>query len=344
VIHEINWITEALTSILTIRGEIKFAVVSSLSPFQVSRLDHDRFVILVDQRAFYFLLTLCLRLQSLHPLADLFRLTAIPETRNYCGRYLLDITKDIVFHSDDISHLLTKNAAGFIHQAALTYIIGHEIAHIAHGHLEFRASGDFSKFACSDEDKNLTLRTLEMDADSSATTSVFDVFERVIAYKISAGMLPEDPPASEFKLNVRRQYTSGMFIAVLYLDTLTTNYMPSAHPIGYARFLTTARVLELIFSSHQPEAVGVPEDMRQALVQTFAGLSGDLRNLGHPIASNVMIYEEDARDPTHAYHPIGIASGLSHLDPLYGRWARLRPYLEKYLRGGRLAPAARPPH
>jgi hypothetical protein len=181
-----------------------------------------------------------------------------------------------------------------------------------------------------------------MDADSSATTSIYDLFERLlipIALRSNKNLDKEKIP-----ILIRKQYIAGIFISLIYLDALTTNYFPKTHPIGYARFLTASGVLDILFNKYQPESIPLIEEVRLNLANCFIALSGDINFLQHPIATNVAIYEDDLENPTHVYSSLGVASGLNHLAPLHGRWARVRPYLEKFHRGGRLAPAGAPPY
>jgi hypothetical protein len=60
------------------------------------------------------------------------------------------------------------------------------------------------------------------------------------------------------------------------------------------------------------------------------------------MATNVLISEE-GNSPVALYNDFGIAAGQAHLLPLLGRWARLRPHLEPFVRGGKLAPSAAEP-
>jgi len=290
VLHEINWIFEAIPAILAIKGNIFFATVASLTPYQVVHLGNGTFVVLVDQRAFYMLLTLCHRVQTLSPFSDHFGFGSVDCGKDYEGKFLLDIVKDFVFHTEDVTPYLQAAQSRLIYQAANTFIMGHEIAHVSHGHLEFLASKDFAQFATSVEDRNFTMRTLEMDADSSATTSVIDVFERHLDHVLASRTPPsgksaadvrrsvrashqpriralrvrarEKAPgrpthssvhrrrrsspgsgksAADVRRSVREQYVVGMFIALLYMDALSSNFAPAAYPISYARFLTTSR-------------------------------------------------------------------------------------------------------
>lgn len=339
VLREADWIMSAIPGLLEIRGILAFAVVGgSTSPYQISHVGNDEFVLLIDERAFYYLLTLCLRIQSLPPLSKLLDTEEIIEIGDYSGKYLLDITKDIVFHTDDVSLLMNGRVKRSIYQAAITYIIGHELAHIAHGHLEFLKSPSFAEVSSTEADRILTLRTLEMDADSSATSSVFDVFEHVLRTQTTT--TAENNQMSKELL--RTHYVAGAFIALIYQDTLASNYAPKFHPIGYARLVTTSGVFQRIFEARCPEATNLPDQVRAAIIEAFVGLSGNLENLGHPMASNVTLYE-GGNEPVALYNDIGVAAGLEHLEPLHGRWARIRPHLEVFHRGGRLAPASAPP-
>jgi hypothetical protein len=339
VVKEISWIIGALQSTLSIRGSINFAVVMSLAPYQVVYLGDESFVVLIDQRAFYMLLTLCTRTQSLSPLAQELGFSPIDCDKDYRGSFLLDIVKSFTFHTNDVSPYIGANVSALIYQAANTYIVGHEIAHISHGHLDFKASSDFQDFCKDENDRNLTLRTLEMDADSSATTSVLDVFEQHINYVIASRNFPSHITTEALRLSMRKQYVTGMLIALLYMDALSSNFAPVAHPISYARFLTTTMVTKSVLSRVDAEAASIPDLMRQHIVSAFAKLSGDISTLGYPIASNVMMIDGDVNKPQYLYNEIGVAAGLAQLEPLHRRWARIRPLLEKYLRGGRLAPA-----
>jgi len=289
VLHEAHWIMDAIPGLLEIRGTLTFAVSGgSASPYQISHVGNDEFVLLIDQRAFYYLLTLCYRLQSLPPLSEFLNTDQKEITKNYQGKYLLDITKDIVFHTEDVSDLLSGRVSRSVYQAAVTYILAHEIAHVSHGHLEFIISPNFAEFSGTETERNLTSRTLEMDADSSATSTVFDVFEHILRMRVPREANGEQSLA----MLLRRQYVAGAFIALVYLDTLASNYQPKSHPIGYARFLTTSEVFKRIFEVRCPEAITIPDQVRSTMIEAFVRLSGSLGNLGHPIASNIVLYEE----------------------------------------------------
>jgi hypothetical protein len=243
-------------------------------------------------------------------------------------------------HTPRVEHLISANPQRVVYQAALSYIIAHEIAHVSHGHIEFMSSSEFKPYATSDEEKNLTLRTLEMDADSSATTNVYAAFEKIS--NAFLGDSEQNENGREAKEMLRRSYVLGIYIAHIFQDTLApANYSPKKHPIGYARFLTSAGTLKMLFEKEIPHAAMVPEEMRQTLVSTFVKLSGDLAYLGHPVASNVIVADGGVIAP--AYDLIGDMAGRAHLEPLFGRWSRIRPLLERYQRGGVLAPATASP-
>jgi len=340
ILDETNWIIRALPIILEIEGHITYAVSASQAPFQVVHLGNGSFVVLIGWQAFYFLYRLCLRTQSLGPLAQELDLLEINCEKDYGRMFLLDIVKDFTFNTDNFSHYLNRHQSNIVFEAAYTFIVGHEIAHASHGHLEFIASDDFQQFCSDESDRNFTLRTLEMDADCSGTTSVVDIFERYanIACKtLPAGMTPE-----ALRLLIRKRYIAGMLIALLYLDALSSNFAPVAYPISYARFLAASKVAQITLSRMDADADSIPDLIRQRIASAFERLSGDISTLGHPIASNVMNIE-DPDNPQYLYNHIGIAAGEDHLEPLLGRWARIRPFLEKYQRGGRLAPARVPP-
>lgn len=338
ILHQVDWIMDAIPGLLEIRGTLTFAVAGgSRSPYQVSQVSEDVFVVLIDRRAFYYLLQLCLRLQSLPPLAQCLETDEKEVAKSYRGWFLLDITKDIVFGTDEDVTLVEGKVHKSVFQAALVYILGHEIAHVSHGHLEFLQSSTFAEFSLTDEDRALTLQTLEMDADASATSSVYDVFEHLM--KMDTFDNAANKPAP---MLLRKHYVAGAFFALIYMDTLASNYMPKSHPIGYARFLTTSGVFQRIFEARYPGAMSIPDQVREAIAEAFVRLSGSLSDLGHPIASNVMVYDGDS-EPVAMYDYLGIALVLGRMEPLHSRWARLRNHLEMYQRGGLLAPASAPP-
>lgn len=342
-VREVEWMLPALQGILDIKATLYFAMSASKQPLQITKAATDTFVILLDRDVAYNLVTLCLRLQSKAPLCEFLGLSERKEATSYEGKYLLDVAKEMSFGPHDFLELLKNSESLAVYQAALLYMVAHEVAHAAHGHMDFMASAAFKDFAKDDEDRSLTLRALEMDADSSATSSVFDVYERVIKILPTPSGKFSGLSIGDFTKLLRRQYVAGVIIAHIFHDTLTTNFSPKNHPVGYARFLASVGVLEIIFSKHFPEGTSLPGEARKCIADTFVQLSGDLASLWHPIAANIM-FLDDAGKPTHMYDEIGVAAGLTHLSMLHRRWSRVRPHLEPYLRGGVLAPAQDDPY
>jgi len=335
IVGEANWIMEALTEILQLNADLSFVIVASSCPYQAV-YKNDKFIILIDEIYFYRLCHFCLRIQSLNPLADLLRIKPIAENTDYRGFYLLDIARDIILKYDQEKNLLIPDNPKELVRAAFAYILAHEVAHVAHGHLEFRLSPCFAQFSTTENDRNLTLRTLEMDADSSATTSVVTIFESLLSKLLQQYNSSSTLDRDEISNMTRRRYVAGMYIALLFLDAVTTNHNTVRHPIGYARFLTTMSVAGIALMRISPQATFALEFVRQKIVDTFVCLSGNLENLGHPMATNIEIRFNDFVIPV--YHPKGILEGYSHIDPLLTRWSEVRPHLETFLRGGILAP------
>lgn len=343
-IHYANALISLLKDLLNIEANLSFAIVNSTKPFQAARIGDKEYVILIQQDVCYFLLPLCLRLQTLPPLSKVTDSEEIAEPRDYRGKYLLDITRDMAFNAHSTEYLKFSSQQNMIYQAAFGYIIGHEVAHIIHGHLDFINSTDFEQFTDNQDDENLTLRTLEMDADSSATTSVAGIFETLLHTKIAEKSVLETFDVAEYKSIVRKSYILGIYIAHIFHDTLSNDFNPKKYPLSYSRFLNSYGVLEKYLTAKAPEALGFLEEVRQLLVECFVNLSGHIGNLGYPIASNMMFFNPGSDQPMYIYSDIGEAIALQDLEPLFYRWARLRPILMKYRCGGSLAPAQYFPH
>lgn len=78
ILHEISWIVTAISKIHNIQGQVRFAIVGgSNSPYQVTKAREDTFVILIDQRAFYYLLNFIIQIQSLPPLSRILETNVI---------------------------------------------------------------------------------------------------------------------------------------------------------------------------------------------------------------------------------------------------------------------------
>jgi hypothetical protein len=334
-ISELDGIIANLLLSSQTNANVTFALVASQSPFQVIHVSDNDFSILVDYRIFGTLITLCLRVQSLEGINEMVGAPNIKEPRQFSGKYLLDIAKDIVFHTQNPNYLTSSTQPPHVYRAALCFIVSHEFAHISHGHLEFKKSKNFRQYAQTEDDCATTLKTLEMDADASATGLVVSIFENFIA---SLKKCEEISP-SGVEESIRAGYILGIYVAHIYHDALTLNYYPKAYPIGYSRFMTSVSVIKQLYSKHFPEQVGLPEEVRRSLTEAFVNLSGHLNNLWHPIAANSQVYDIRNDNITLEYNLLGEVTALDFLEPLHDRWALIRPELEKFRRGGSLAPA-----
>lgn len=338
LVNELDRIVSSLLNSEKTNANVTFAAVSSQSPFQAMHVGEDDFVILVDTRTFETLLPLCLRVQSLEALNEIIGAPHISEPRDFSGKFLMDIAKEIVFHTEDPKYLLLPSQPKYIYQAALCFILGHELAHISNGHLNFIKSEGFIHHSNTIEEKELTLKTLEMDADTTATSSVIKVFEPMIEQVRSQNELPQTERDTAER-SIRGGYVLGIYIAHLYHDALTLNYLPKAHPITYSRFMISIYVLKRFYSRQFPDQFYLPDDVRKALTDAFASLSGSLDNLCHPIAANTEIYDLKDDKSTYEYQFSGELIALDFLEPLHERWALIRPELEHLQRGGFLARA-----
>ena len=344
IIHEMEWIIKHLQKMLLIQGTIYYAVSRSQSPFQVTHIGDRKFVILVDGNAFYELVFLCFRIQTLSPLAEHLGSTPLDVQADYSGQFLLDIVKQFLANPIDLGSAIDATKSRMVNQAALLFIIGHEIAHISHGHLLFKTSEEFKNFAADENDENLTLRTFEMDADSSGTTNVFATMEHVIAAILESGKELSDQEKLTKISFLRAQYTTGIFVALLYSDARLKNFFTPKYPMSYARFLTASSVLSIVLRKDiGEEEAKIPENVRQNLIAAFVKLSSSLGSLGHPVASNIMVFNDNSTGPDYHYSELGQAIGHQQLEPLYSRWSKLRPCLERYQLGGKLAPAIADP-
>ncbi|MEN9152499.1 hypothetical protein P2C08_20460 [Xanthomonas perforans] len=334
LIDELDGIISSLLVSSKTNANVTFAIVASQSPFQVIHVAENDFAILIGDRTFDTLISLCVRIQSLEGINDMVGAPNIKEPKQFSGKYLLDITKEIVFHTKDPAYLMLPTQPKYVYRAALCFIVSHEFAHISHGHLEFKKSEVFPQYAQTEDEHATTLRTLEMDADASATSSVFAIFENNIE---SMKQLEEIPPNLE--KSIRAGYILGIYIAHIYHDSLTLNYTPKRYPTGYSRFMTSVSVIQQLYSKNFPEQLGLPEETRRSLTQAFVNLSGHLNNLWHPIVANSQVYDIQNHSVSHEYNTLGEVIALDSLEPLHDRWALIRPELEKFRRGGSLAPA-----
>ncbi len=337
IVQDVNWIIEKLSIILDVKIDLCFSVVASRAPFKIALCPDGSAAILVDRDAFFDVVQLCVRMQTLPFIADKVSLNEIAVGNNFHKKFMIDIVREFIKSSaEDLDCMLQANE---VYMSAIIFIIGHEISHVTHGHLDFIKSADFREFCNNEENKNLTRRTLEMDSDSSGTTCVVDIFGIYINNR-KYHLGNNEKIGNDFIIS---RCILGIFSALLYLDARSPSLISEAYPIGYARFLTAYSVLQLALAKQiGPEAAGIPEAMRKAIAEAFVSLSGGLEFLAHPMVANMMVMEED-RDPQYVYHDLGVLAGHEHLVPLFARWARLHPFLLKYQKGGKLAPPAAPP-
>ncbi|RVK60594.1 hypothetical protein CN155_04865 [Sinorhizobium meliloti] len=334
-VHQVEAVLTPLFEFLPVNGEVYFAFVGDGQPYKASLLDKDIFVILIDVRALDYLFTFAARLQVIGPLAARFGAQRVEPTKNYEGQYLLDIAKDVIFHPELVLESCQANSSNIISLSLLAYVIAHEYAHIAHGHLDLFASAHFQKFALDEADRDLTFRTLEMDADASAATSTHTLFEGFWKSEIAPKLTAEEQV--ERSALYRLRYLIGITLAHIYLDSLAGPEVPNKHPVTYFRYSAFLSVLRSVITSRGDFEPIVLEEARLLVVNTFAHLSGAASDLGHPIAANIQITEREDRLRTE-YSSIGEAMALEEMAQYGGRWSKLYPYLANYLRGGRLAP------
>ncbi|TBA86315.1 hypothetical protein ELH53_15455 [Rhizobium ruizarguesonis] len=173
-----------------------------------------------------------------------------------------------------------------------------------------------------------------MDADASAVTSTFALFEHLFLVDIKPRIPAE--LVEELTAQYRLQYLLGITLAHLYLDSLAVDHVPKYHPMTYVRFVGFQMVLLKVGESQGIDTDFV-EEARKLVADTFVHLSGDVSNLHHPIAANFLVQEGEG-ELVGEYNELGFYSAAAQLEDEGRRWARLYPILAKFLRGGRLAP------
>ncbi|MFZ3194417.1 MAG: hypothetical protein WA154_14590 [Moraxellaceae bacterium] len=283
IIGYMDWTINALHKILSINATLNYVVVDSVAPFQVTRVSEGFFILLVDHNAYYDLLGLSLRVQSLPDLSEFLGLSPMQLENDYSGKYLIDIVKDFMSKPINLVEATSVTKSLIAHQSAFLFIVGHEITYITHGHLDFMRSNEYKKFTDSDFEENLTLRTLEMDADSSGTTNVFFIMESRIPMLVDNCGLESDIERSNKLTSLRRQYIAGIYVALLYTDARLKSFFTPKYPTSYARFLTATGVLETVLKKDiSYDASQSPEHVRKKLVDSFAKISGGLGGARSP--------------------------------------------------------------
>lgn len=335
-------ILQFVIKLLKVRVPVYFAVTLQKQLFSSKKVpDRDYFVIFIGGDPFYHLMSFCHRLAALPPFCAAIGKNPIQTSYDYKDQDLLQIVKRLCQEDQGIKHILFP--ADFdctMSNSALAYILGHEIAHIAHGHLGFISSKKFKNDFADDEEKYLTLRTLEMDADSSGTSLTAELFENPTTriHIIGREIDQSDKPA---RTRNRYKYIAGIYAAHLYGDARLKNPDGKKYPDPYTRFLISKSVLQRYYfqTFRNNDLDAVPEEVRDLLSKTFTLMSGKMESLQHPFVYNITLVNDDPSKNIYAYHSLGESEKFKELKPLNKRWARIRSDLEQFLTGGKLAPA-----
>lgn len=352
-----DYFAVSLAASLIIQFAIKDLNISTLVYFAIRDKENELFssksvpgknyfVIIIGGQPFYDLITFCNRLAALPPFCLTIGKKEVQTSFDYKNNDLLQIVKKLCKESEGISHILFPSEFDLtMINAALTYIIGHEIAHVTHGHLSFISSEKFEEIRKNDKDKDLTRRTLEMDADSSGTSLVVSMFEDPVRRKFLAGCEMDKNDENALKSN-RYKYIAGIYAAHLYGDARLENLDTRLYPTPYARFLVSKKLLQLIYKKHfQNNGLDeLPNTVRTVLAKTFITMSGQIQSLEHPFVYNMTLVNDDSSKNIYIYHPEGEDEAFLEIKSLNGRWAKIRPYLEKLQTGGKLAPAQADPN
>ncbi|MDR7050821.1 hypothetical protein J2X54_003308 [Duganella sp. 3397] len=118
-----------------------FAIARMLQPMRIFKTPSEEFIIVISESTIYHILKLASHLQSLHPISDFLHLKTQPIKEYYNATSLVDITRSWIlseteFYAEDLNCAF----------AALFFMIAHEYAHFAHGHIDFQQSDEFRKF------------------------------------------------------------------------------------------------------------------------------------------------------------------------------------------------------
>lgn len=315
----------------------RFAITRSKRPLRSLKLGANTFLIIISKFAISDIDHLSNALPMFPPLADHLTYPNVPSKRNYGGMTVIDIVIDIIDHPDPIENLYVDPGQNIAH-ATFFFMIAHEYAHIAHGHLDFteQHKGDMAVFFKSREDAALTFRTLEMDADSSAVSMLFQFINRILV-NIS-GNPPDHTPIEEYSEMMIRRMLMGIFLSILITDAVAENHFPVNHPMTYVRYVAMAGIADHYLARGKPKLHGVMNSLREHLAETFILLSGDINSLLHPLISNTLILPFD-QEPIREYSIFGELNAAAQMNELDARWVEIRPHLEKLKRGGTLAPA-----
>jgi hypothetical protein len=326
-------------SVLPLNGEMHLAISRMRSPIDVLKVSNDSFLMRVDHKLLYCLnnfLVHTLFIPEVSEFCNLKKVNTIDPTK-YEKRNLLDITKDYTFNGDPISFDWSILSYHHPFSIAIAHLVAHEVAHVAHGHLDLLVSEEFRANHKGTEEFQLALRTLEMDADSAATTLTYAGVEQTAQINMDKNNL-NTSDKEKAKSFVRRHLVTGTFLTHLLRDTLSSNFAPRSHPISHARFLTSHELLLEVYAKdfgfHAQELLN---SCRTSIVSGFSSISGDIKFLRHPIATNTVVMTDAG--PVHTYSEFTNNICIAELRPLHQKWSQLRPSLERHFRGGKLAPA-----
>lgn len=327
-----------------IDAEIYFVFCALNAPLRSAYFEKKFYLILIDAHSLDNLKSLCFNLGELSPFAELIEQKpkilniehsnlSLHETINILSKTEYKTTESNI--SENCYHMFA---------AGMTYAIAHELGHIFNGHLAFSANKKHRDFFFSIEEASLTKRTLEMDADSLAVDWVFELWQTVIMRSHESSKISDEIKEK----NIRTKqivFIAGVYAANLFRDSLQKNLLPSfTHPSGYARFLISFYLLTTALQNNLGDTGGVlPEIVRLKMVDAFSRISGGFEFLLHPFAADVYTTKSESNKIDNIQNKTGLIAGTKELDPLHGRWARIRPFLDQYRLGRKLAPASAPP-
>jgi hypothetical protein len=213
------------------------------------------------------------------------------------------------------------------------WLVEHELGHIKNGHLHLKVDEAFG--ASSSEmmersglhDRNRTLHTLEMDADSFASG-------KIVSWLTSTPA--EAHPHVPFLKTPRSKARAFMITMYAMLRTLdidgwnTKNLFDFTHPPALIRILRIG-AWGFAFSEAFPQVGIQPAEWKE--------LSWDC--IGH--TERVLFERPDPAFMQGIQRYFGTTEWLDYGNALRQRWSGIRPQLQKHALGGQLAPAQASP-
>lgn len=332
----IDGIMNKLRSCYGLCIEPKFVFAKSPLFMQACKLDEETFIIVIDIERIYSLFNICIQISKYSPLSEYLGMDAIATNTSHRGKTVLEILGFLSQGQKKSENSGFHNKHFNIIYSAIFFFICHEYCHIAHGHLDFLFSNQKESYP-SWPDQKLTQRALEMDADSSATSHL------IVNIAIHANFQVITNPNA--RTEIFRESLLGPYCCFLFSDLFSKNHFPEYHPINYARYLTFKNVAYRTLEINNYEYI-IPliDELRTKIVGVFESISNGAKNLGHPLASNALVFDvTNETIKSQYFYSVEDHTIQMHLEPLAARWASIRPILCKFLRGGQLAPAARIP-